>query len=77
VAAQDHAISTIYFKNKMLKKETDCKCWLCKHEETIKDLTPGCPILAKNEYLIRHDRVGTHLHYLICKALGIKTTEQW
>jgi hypothetical protein len=26
VAAQDHAISTIYFKNKMLKKETDCKC---------------------------------------------------
>jgi hypothetical protein len=23
---------------------------------------------------MRHDKVGAHLHYLICKALGIKTT---
>jgi hypothetical protein len=26
---------------------------------------------------MRHDRVGAHLHYLICKALGIETTEKW
>jgi len=24
---------------------------------------PGCTILAKNEYLIRHDKVCTYLHY--------------
>ena len=35
------------------------------------------PILAKNEYLMRHDKVCTHLHYSICKALGIETTEKW
>jgi hypothetical protein len=37
----------------------------------------GCPILAKNEYLMRHDKVCTHLHYSICKALGIETIDKW
>ena len=61
VAAQDQAISTNYFKNTILKKETESKYQLCKqHEETIDHLTSGCPILAKNEYLMRHDKVYTH-----------------
>jgi len=64
VAAQDQAISTNYFKNKILKEETESKCRLCKqHEETIDHLTSRCPILAKNEYLMRHDKVCTHLRY--------------
>jgi hypothetical protein len=55
VAAQDQAISTNYFKNKVLKEEIEDKCRLCKlHEETIDHLTSGCHILAKNEYLMRH-----------------------
>jgi len=78
VAAQDQANSTNYFKNKILKEETESKCRLCKqHEETIDHLTSGCPILVKNEYLMRHDKVCTHLHYSICKALGIETTDKW
>ena len=40
-------------------------------------ITSGCPILAKNEYLMRHDKVCTHLHYSICKALGTETTDKW
>ena len=48
VAAQDQAISTNYFKIKILKEEINSKCQLCKqHEETIDHLTSGCPILAK------------------------------
>jgi hypothetical protein len=78
VTAQDQAISTNYFKNKILKEEVDSKCWLCKqHEETIDHLTSECPILAKNEYLMGHDKVGAHLHYSICKAVGIETTDMW
>jgi len=78
VAAQDQAISTNYFRTKILKEEIDSKCRLCKqHEETIDHLTSGCPILAKNEYLMRHDKVCTHFHYSICKALGIETTDKW
>ena len=57
VAAQDQVISTNYFKNKILKQEIESKCRLCKqHEETIDHLTSGCSILAKNEYLMRHDK---------------------
>jgi hypothetical protein len=78
VAAQDQAISTNYFKSKILKKEIESKCRLCKqNKETIDQLTSRCPILAKNEYLMRHDKVCTHLHYSICKALGIETTDKW
>jgi len=78
VAAQDQAISTNYFKNKILKEDIESKCRLCKqHEETIDHLTSGCPILPKNEYIMRHDKVCTHLYYSICKALGIETTDKW
>ena len=78
VAAQDQAISANYFKNKILKQEIESECRLCEqHEETIDHLTSGCPILAKNEYLMRHDKVCTHLHYSICKALGTETTDKW
>ena len=78
VAAQDQAINTNYFKNKILKEEIDSKYQLCKqHEETIDHLTSGHPILAKNEYLMSYDKVCTHLHYSICKALGIETTDKW
>ena len=33
--------------------------------------------MAKNEYLMRHDKVCTHLRYSICKALGFETTDRW
>ena len=33
--------------------------------------------MAKNEYLMRNDKVCTHFHYSICKALGIETTDKW
>ena len=78
VTAQPQAISTNYFKNNILKEEIENKCRLCKqYEETIDHLTSGCPILAKNEYLMRHGRVCTHLHYSICTALGTETADTW
>jgi hypothetical protein len=75
VAVQDQAISTNYFKRQFLKEEIESRCRLCKeYEETIDHLTSGCPILAKNEYVIRHDKVCTHLHYSICKTLKQQKT---
>jgi len=77
LAAQDQAISTNYFTNKILKEEIKSKWQLCKqHENTTDHLTSGCPIPAKNEYLMRHDKVCTHLHYSKCKAFEIETTDK-
>jgi hypothetical protein len=76
VAVQDQAISTNPFENKILKEEFDRKCRLCKLlEETIDHLTIGCSILAKNEYLMGHDKVCAHLRSSICKASGVEKKE--
>jgi hypothetical protein len=78
MAAQDRAINTNYFKKKFLKQEIESRCRMCKeYEETIDHLLSGCPSLEKNEYIVRHDKVCTHLHYSICKKLGIETVENW
>jgi hypothetical protein len=78
VAVQDQAISTNYFKSKILKEEIEGKCQLHKqHDETIDHLNSGCPILAKSECLMRHDKVGACLHCSMCKALDIETTDKW
>ena len=78
LAVQDQAISTKPFENKIWKEETDRKCRLCKQfEETFEHLTSGCFILAKNDYLMRRDKVCAHLHYSICKALGIEKKEKF
>jgi hypothetical protein len=78
VAAHDQAISTNYFKREILKEETESRCRLCKeYEETIDHLISECPILVKSEYVIRHDKVCSNLHYSICKTLGTETTENW
>jgi hypothetical protein len=51
---------------------------MCKeYEETSDHLISGCPTLAKNGYVIRHDEVCTHPHYSICKKLGTETAENW
>jgi hypothetical protein len=77
VSVQDEAISTNYFKRTILKEEIESKCRLCKeYEKTIDHLTSGCPILAKNEYVIINDNVCTRLYYSICKTLGTETTEE-
>jgi hypothetical protein len=76
--AQDQALGTNYFKRKVLKVKTESKCPLCtEYEETIDHLTTGCPILAKNEYIIRHNKVCTHLHYSVCKEFGIEVPDSW
>ena len=61
-----------------MKVEIDSKWRLCKqHEETVDHLTSVCSILAKNEYLLGNDKVGTHMHYSIYKGLDIETTDKW
>jgi len=58
VAAQDEAINTNYFKNTILKEETDSKYQLCtQHKETIDHLNSGCPFWQENTYFMRHDKV--------------------
>jgi hypothetical protein len=46
-------------------------------EETVDHNTSACPILAKGQYIKRHDRVCTQLHCDICKEIGVKLDSEF
>ena len=61
VAEQDQALQTKYYMTEILNTETDSKCRLCQQfYETIDHITSAYPILAKEQYIKRHDRVCVH-----------------
>jgi hypothetical protein len=60
----------------MLQAETDSKCRLCQQfDERIDRIILACPILAKEQYIKRHDTVCAQLHFNICKGIGVKLTK--
>ena len=61
VTAQEEAVKTKYYATNILNTETDSKCRLCEQcDETIDHIISACPILAKEQYIKRHDRVCVH-----------------
>jgi len=73
VAAQNKALQTKYYATKILNTETDSKCRLCQQfDETIEHIISACPILAKEQYIKRHDRVSAQLHFNICKETWVQ-----
>jgi hypothetical protein len=78
VAAQDQDLSANCLKKKktILKEEIESERQLCtEYEDTTDHLTSGCPILTKNENIIRHDKVCTYLNYSIHKKSDIETPQ--
>jgi len=48
-------------------------CRLCQvFDETIYYITLACPILAKEQYVKKHDGMCAQLHFYICKAIGVQ-----
>jgi len=76
VAAQDQALQTNYYTTKILNTETESKCRLCQQfDETTDHIILACPVLAKEQYIKRHDRVCAQLHFNICKEMGYNWTK--
>jgi hypothetical protein len=73
VAAQDQALNIKYYTTKILHTETESKCRLCQQfDETIDHTISVCPILAKEQYVKRHDKVSAQIHFNICKEIGVQ-----
>jgi len=73
VAAQDQALQTKYYATKILNTERDSKCRLCQQfDETVDHIISACPILAKEQYIKRHDKVCAQLRLNVCKETGIQ-----
>jgi hypothetical protein len=55
-----------YFKWKQQLK-------LCRQsDETVGSIISACAILAKEQYIKKHDRVCSKLHFNICKDIWVK-----
>ena len=68
IAAQDQSLKTKNYTANIMKTEKDSKCRICdQHTETIDHIISGCPILAKKDYLERHNKVAQYIHYEVCK----------
>jgi hypothetical protein len=73
VAAQDQALNTKYYATKILHTETDSKRRLCQQlYETTDHIISACPILEKEQYVKRYDRVSAQIHFNICKEIGVQ-----
>jgi hypothetical protein len=73
VTAQDQVLRTKYHATKILQAENDSKCRLChQFEETADHIMSACPVLAKEQYIKRHDRVCAQIRFNICKELGVE-----
>ena len=73
MTAQGQALQTKYYATKILNTETDNKCRLCQQfDETIDHIILACPILAKEQYIKRRDKVCAQLHFNICKKTRVQ-----
>ena len=70
IAAQVKALQTKYHSTKILQTETDSKCRKKQYDEKVERIILACPILAKEQYIQRHDTFCVELHCNICKEIG-------
>lgn len=74
IAAQDQALRTKSMEVRIHRTSTDSKCRICKEmEETVEHIISGCPILAQNEYIERHNKLCNALHFSLCKHFKCST----
>ena len=56
----------------------ESKCRMCsQQEETGDHIVSGCEVLAKTEYISRHNNAAAYLHWSICKDHDLKITDKW
>ena len=82
IAAQDQSLMTKQYQSEIIKNGANPKCRLCnEYNETIDHIVSGCPVLAKLEFMQRHDQAASYMHWKVCKAFvqrinGIITTQK-
>ena len=71
-------ISWINIKYIYKKTGNNAMCRYCsEHQETINHLVSGCPTLAINEYMIRHNKVAQYIHWKVCQHYELRVADHW
>ena len=78
VAGQDQVLKTRYYQKHILKFPVSSVCRIChKAEEHINHLIAGCSALAPNEYLERHNKVASYIHWTTCRQYQIPVEDKY
>ena len=48
-----------------------------QYEETVDHIISGCEVLAKTEYISRHDKAAAYLHWNIYQDHDIEVIDKW
>ena len=77
LAAQDQCLPTNYHATKIAKTGSNSKCRMCgQTDEHVMHVLSACTVLAPTEYLHRHNRVGTYIHWRLCQHYQIPDIPQ-
>ena len=61
-----------------MKTQTTANCRLCDEKiETIDHLISGCSVLAKTEYLKRHNKIAQYIHWNVCRFYKLEVSDNW
>ena len=78
VAAQDQALKTKYMQAKIIKMaQIPTAEYVDDSKKQLDHITSGCPELAKTEYVHRHNKVATYVHWNICRNFDINVPDKW
>jgi len=47
----------------------------CKAEEHIRHIVAECTALVPSGYTNKHNEVGGHIHWMVCKYVGLQVNE--
>lgn len=83
-AAQEQALSTNSMRAKVYKEVgangeiVSALCRICKAKvETVAHIAGGCAPLMQGPGTKRHDRVGTRVHWELCRKYGVACSARW
>ena len=76
LTAQDQNISTRGYQSRILNNGADLNCRLyTEREETVDHIVSACSTIVNTEYLKRHDRVASLIHWILCRNFNLPTPQ--
>jgi hypothetical protein len=81
IAAQDQALHTKYSAPKILqanRSRQQMKTQQIDERIHVGHILSACPLLAKERYIEKHERMCAQLHFNICKEVRVRLgSERW
>ena len=84
VAAQEQALGTNSVRANIYREKDEDGlvvsglCRLCKKKtETVAHIIGCCPVLTEGPITVRHDKMGSRIHWELCKKYGVQCSARW